>query len=381
MTNTLTTGNNARPTEPTQTPKLGSAQAVWLVAEREITTRLRSKAFIISTAVLLAGVLAGVILSGVLSGHTSSDTKVAAVGTAATKLKDTKGVHPQSVSDRAAAVKLINSGDVDAAVLPDSSSPTKMKVIADDERPDSLITKLSVPPKVEVLHPQDTSPMMRYFAAIGFGVVFLMSAMTFGGTIAQSVVEEKQTRVVELLVSTIRARMLLVGKIVGNSLLAFGQIVLIAACAVIGYSVTGSSELLASLGAPIAWFVLFFICGFVLLAAMFAAAASLVSRQEEVQSTVSPVTMLVMIPYFLVIFLNDNDTVLTIMSYVPFSAAVGMPIRIFVGAASWWEPLLSLMIVLATAVVTIAVAIRIYSNALLRIGARVTYRDALKQAR
>ena len=58
--------------------------------------------------------------------------------------------------------------------------------------------------------------------------------------------------------------------------------------------------------------------------------------------------MLVMIPYFLIIFFNDDPTVLTIMSYVPFSAPVGMPMRVFLGDAQWWEPFLSLAILLAT---------------------------------
>lgn len=376
MTDTLSVEDSTETTAAA--PKPSASQAVWLVAEREIGARLRSKAFVISTAILLAAVLAGVILSGVLSGHTSQ-TKVAAVGQAATKLHDTDGIRTTSVSDRAAAVKLINSGDVDAAVIPDSSSPTKTRIIAGDERPDSLITKLSVPPKVEILHPQQTSDVMRYFGALGFGAVFLMSAMTFGGTIAQSVVEEKQTRIVEILVSTIRTRVLMAGKIIGNSLLAFGQVALIAACAVLGYSIMGKTGLLSSLGAPIAWFVLFFIVGFVLLAAMFAAAASLVSRQEDVQSTIMPVTMLVMVPYFLVIFFTDNDTVLAVMSYVPVSAAIGMPMRILLGTASWWEPLLALLILLASTGIVLGIAARIYNNALLRTGARVSFRDALKQ--
>lgn len=367
-------GERRAPSEP------HAIQAAWLVAEREIGARLRSKAFVISTAILLAAVLAGVIVSGVLSGHTSSDTKVAAVGKASTKLHAIDGIDPQSVGDRAQAVKLINSGDVDAAVIPDSSSPTKMKVIADDDRPDSLIKKLSVPPKVEVLHPRETSDALRYLAGVGFGAVFLMSAMTFGSTIAQSVVEEKQTRIVEILVSAIRTRVLLAGKVVGNSLLAFGQVALIAASAVVGYAIMGKTDLLASLGGPIAWFVLFFVVGFVLLAGMFAAAASLVSRQEEIQSTVMPVTMLVMIPYFLVIFFNDNDTVLTIMSYVPFSAAVGMPMRILLGTASSWEPPLAMLILLASTVAILGVATRMYSNALLQTGGRVSYRRALQQA-
>lgn len=96
------------------------------------------------------------------------------------------------------------------------------------------------------------------------------------------------------------------------------------------------------------------------------------------QSTLTPVSMLVMIPYFAVIIFNNNDLVVTIMSYVPFSAAVGMPFRIFLGDAAWWEPLLSLLILLGTAFAVIWVAARIYDNALLRTGAKVSLKDALR---
>ncbi|MFX5634542.1 ABC transporter permease, partial [Acinetobacter baumannii] len=72
----------------------------------------------------------------------------------------------------------------------------------------------------------------------GFGIVFLIAASTFGGTIAQSVVEEKQTRVVEILISAIPVRALLAGKVLGNTVLAMAQIVLLAAVAVIGLAVT-----------------------------------------------------------------------------------------------------------------------------------------------
>jgi ABC-2 type transport system permease protein len=126
------------------------------------------------------------------------------------------------------------------------------------------------------------------------------------------------------------------------------------------------------------WFVVFFLFGFVLLASLFAAAASLVSRQEDVGAVTAPVTYLVMIPYFAVIFFNDNPVVMTIMSYVPFSAPVGMPMRLFLGEAQWWEPILSLGVLIATTAVVVALGSRIYSNSLLRTGSRVKLREALK---
>jgi ABC-2 type transport system permease protein len=103
----------------------------------------------------------------------------------------------------------------------------------------------------------------------------------------------------------------------------------------------------------------------------------MVSRQEDIGSTTMPITMLVMAPYFLVIFFFDNPLVLAIMSYVPFSAPVGMPMRIFLGDALWWEPLVSLAILIATCVVAILVGARIYENSLLRMGARVKLSEAL----
>jgi ABC-2 type transport system permease protein len=183
--------------------------------------------------------------------------------------------------------------------------------------------------------------------------------------------------VVELLISAIPVRSLLAGKVIGNTILAMGQILVLAGIAIVGLTVTGQAAILQGLGGPIAWFAVFFLFGFVLLAALFAAAAAMVSRQEDIGSTTMPLTMLIMAPYFLVIFFNDNPTVLAIMSYVPFSAPVGMPMRLFLGEAQWWEPLLSLAILIATCIAAILVGARIYENSLLRMGGRVKLREAL----
>jgi ABC-2 type transport system permease protein len=231
---------------------------------------------------------------------------------------------------------------------------------------------------VEILEPATTNPLVRYLVAIGFGVVFLMAASTFGATIAQSVVEEKQTRVVELLISAIPSRVLLAGKVVGNTVLAMAQILLLAAIAVVGLIVTGQNEVLAGLGAPVLWFAVFFLFGFILLASLYSAAAAMVSRQEDIGSTTMPLMMLVMAPYILVIVFNDNPVVMTVLSYVPFSAPVGMPVRLFVGEAQWWEPLLSLVILLASCVGAILIGAKIYENSLLRMGARVKLIEALR---
>ncbi len=367
-------------TRPAKTAGPSLQQVTALVAGREITMRLRSKSFLISTAILLLGVLASVVIGGFQSQQGVDRIPVAVVGSAQSAVAATDALEAQSAGTEEEARELVRSGEVEAAIVPDNSADngTGILVIADDAPPADVVQALSLTPPVELLDDSAENPFLAYLVALAFGLVFFMSAMTFGATIAQSVVEEKQTRVVEILMSTVPVRALLAGKVIGNSVLAFGQIALIAVVATIGLLVTEQTPLLSAVGPAVLWFVVFFLFGFVLLAALFAATASLVSRQEDVGAVTSPVTMLVMIPYFLVILFNDNTTVLGIMSYVPFSAPVGMPMRLFLGEAQWWEPIASLVILLASTAVTIVIGSRIYSNSLLRMGGRVKLMDALR---
>ena len=359
-------------------PTLG--QSIWLVASREIIVRLRSKAFLISTGILLLISVASVVVGGI-AGQNATLTKVAVVGNAAMVVEQTQAFDTVSVQTQAAAEALVRDGTVTAAVVPAQGEGTLLDVtvIALDTPPTEVLTALSVSPALQLLEPGAPNSGLAYLVAIGFGIVFLMSAVTFGSTIAQSVVEEKQTRIVEILMSTISVRALLAGKVLGNSIMAFGQIVTIGLLVSLGMAATGQQALLGDVGPAIVWFAVFFAFGFVLLAALYAATASLVSRQEDVGSATAPVMVLVMIPYFLVIFFNDNPTVLAVMSYIPFSAPVGMPMRIFLDSALWWEPLVSLAILLAATGVVILLGARIYANSLLRMGARVPLREALKR--
>lgn len=362
----------------THTPVSGP-QGAWIVAEREITTRLRSKAFLISTAILLLAVLAGVVIGGLISqsGGFGGPTQVAAVGTAAESLNDA-GFEVTEVADRAAAEQLVRDGEVDAAVVEGGDTPVGLTVIANDSPPGDVMQALSAAPTVELLDPNTTSFALGYIIAMGFGMIFYMTALTFGMTIAQSVVEEKQTRIVEILLATISARTMLAGKILGNSILALGTVVATLALASVGMLATGQDILLGELGTALIWFGILFAFGFVLLAAMFAATAALVSRQEDIGSVTSPVMMLVMIPFFLIIFLFENSRALAVMSYVPFSAPTAMPMRLYLGEAQWWEPILSLGILVASIALVLWIGARIYENSIMRTGARVKFREALK---
>lgn len=356
------------------------AQATLLVAEREIVTTARTRSFQISTGILLLAVLASILASGFLAGRESTTTVAVADGL---EQVDVGGV-PLAEAEGLELVPLdgdpddvLAEGGVSAVVVPDAGHPTGVRIIAETEAPGMLVALFTVEPEVELLEPPQVDDGARYLVAFGFGFVFLLSATGFGSMIAQNTVQEKQSRIVEILLATVPPRALLGGKIIGNSVLAVAQTAALAAVAVLGLAITGQTEMLSALGAPVVWFVGFFVVGFVLLAGIFAASASLVSRQEDVGSVMGPAMMLTMAPYFLVILLNGNPVAMTVLSYVPFSAPVAMPTRLFVGEAAWWEPLIALALLLVAAALVIALGAKIYERSLLRVGPRAKLREVL----
>ena len=357
---------------------LSSAQATWLVAERDIMGRLRSKSFVISTLITLLIVVGGIVVMGIIGSTTGGGTPVAATADAVAALPDSEAIDVTEVADRAEGEQLVRDGEVDALVVASDASPTGFELVALDDTPSDIVSLLSVSPEVTLLEDPGIPYGLRYILGMIFGIVFMGTALSFAMPISTAVVEEKQTRVIEILISTIPARVLLAGKVLGNLVLSMGQILLIIAAATVSLAVTGQSEILSDFGAPMAWFAVFFLFGFPILSAMFAAAGAMVSRQEDISPTVMPIMFLVMIPFYVAVFLGGNPIVMTIMSYVPFSAAVAMPIRLYFDEAMWWEPILSLGIMAATCVAIVLIGARIYENSLLRMGGRVKLAEALK---
>lgn len=353
--------------------------AVRVIAKREITTRLASKGFVIPTLIVLALIILGSVLGPRLGDMFSSPDRVAVTDQTSPIITALgEDYESELVADASAAREAVADGDVDYAVVPNSESPTGVQIIADRETPTTVLGALSVAPEVELLDADAPHPMLVYFIGVGFGVVFFMSAMTFGMTIAQSVVEEKQSRIVEILLATVPARAILTGKVLGCSLLAFTQVVLYAAAGLLGISLNGEALNLEGLGAPIIWFVVLFIFAFISLAALYGAAASLVSRQEDLSAASSPIMMLILLPYILIIMFSNNPTVLAVMSYIPFSAPVAVPMRVYLDSSAMWENLVSVGIVIVTAGLCIQLASAIYERSVLKMGAAVKWSQALK---
>ncbi|GLY22885.1 ABC transporter permease [Micromonospora sp. NBRC 101691] len=342
--------------------------AVRIVAAREIRVKLRDKTFIWSTVVFLLIAVAATVLPSMIGGGPAS--VAVAQGPAATALADA-GLDVRTVGDDAEAERLVRDGEVDAAVV---AGP---RVLAMDDEPSEVVNALSVRPAVELLDPNAVDPALGFLIPYAFAFVFFITSLTFGMQIAQSVTEEKQTRIVEILVAAVPVRALLAGKVAGGTILAFGQIALIALVAYVGASVAGApGDVLSLLGPAIGWFLPFFVAGFVMLAALWAAVGALVSRQEDIGGASTPMQMVVMLPFFAVVFLQDNPTVMTILSYLPVSSPIAMPVRLFTGDAAGWEPFLSLAILAVSAVAMVFVGARIYEGSLLKTGGRIQFAAA-----
>ncbi|MET8148114.1 ABC transporter permease [Actinoplanes sp. NPDC049668] len=342
--------------------------AAKLVAAREVRVRLRDKTFIFSTVFFLLIAVATTVLPALLDGGPPS--VAVADRTAAAALR-AAGLEVREVAGDAEAERLVRDGDVEAAVV---AGPA---VLALDEAPREVVGALSTAPPVRLLDPEAVDPFLAFAVPFALAFIFFMTSFTFGLQIAMSVTEEKQTRIVEILVASVPVRALLGGKVAAMTLLAFGQIALIALVALAGMRIAGlGTDVIGAVGPAVAWFLPFFMLGFVMLATLWAGVGALAARQEDINGASAPLQIAVMGPFFAVIFLQDNPVAMTVLSYIPFSAPIAMPVRLFNGEAAAWEPIASLVVLAISTVGLLAVGARIYEGSLLRTNGRTSLATA-----
>jgi len=220
--------------------------------------------------------------------------------------------------------------------------------------------------------------------AVAFvGALLLYSFLSlYGAWVLYGVAEEKSSRVAEVLLSAVRPTTLLTGKVIGIGLAALLQGLLTMGAALVATAVTGSDLLaavsLADLFGLLGWFLL----GYAFYAVVYAAAGSLVARQEDVQNVATPPALPLLAGYIVAAqaaFGGDNVLV-RVMSLLPPTAPVVMPVRTTVSDVPVWEVALSVALTVAGIGVLVQVAGRVYARSLLRTGGRVRWRDALRSA-
>ena len=212
-----------------------------------------------------------------------------------------------------------------------------------------------------------------------------MSILIFGQFVLMGVMEEKQSRVVEVVLSRTEPNRLLAGKILGIGLLGIVQILLIGGAIILAASMIDLEGVsLPSLSAGIlASIIVWYLLGYAFYATIYGAMGATISRQEDAQGAVMIPALLIIPGFFIsMLALEDPDSMVAVVgSLLPISAPMVMPVRFAMQAASWWEMALAAGLLVVTTWLLVNLAARIYRGAILSIGAKVRLRDAWRAAR
>ena len=375
------------------------------VAQRELAVRLRDKTFIGSTLFSLV-VIAAVIGFQVWNADREQTYDLAVTAQNQEMGQTIAGAAPGIDESVTVTLEEVDDAETAEAAVMDESADAWLQqtddgweLVGKTEVPSSLddITTQAISQSVladnaqeagtdlstlqegttvatDVLDGDAEEQALSQVVGFAMAILFYMAAMIFGMYLAMSVTEEKQSRIVEIIATSIPLRALLFGKLAAAVVLAVGQILLYAAVAVVGLSFTDWGDLLPGLTSGLAWFVVFFLIGFTMLAALYAVSGALASRQEDIQSTSFPVTVIIMAVFFGALFAEGR--IADVLAWLPPFSAVLQPMRLVSGEGQWWEALISLGVLAATTVAVILVAERIYRRALMQTGGKLTYTQA-----
>lgn len=385
--------------------------SVWVIAIRELTSRSRSKAFRIASAFLLVSLILGIVVPAIaLRGTTRYTVAVAAPGSADAKAAiDAQAaaagipVTTRAVRDRAAAAALAGAGRVSAAVAggreviwksePDTrlapvlAAALTQLAISQRARQAGLsageLAALLAParPVITRLHPQPARTAQAVIAMIG--VVLLFVALNFYGSyVLTGVVEEKASRVVEVLLARVRPADLLAGKVVGIGLLGIGQFAALAAVAAVTLQVVRPPQLPPGTPALIGSVLLWFILGYSFYSVLYGALGALATRTEDAQAAATPLTALLLLIYLgaFAVFAQPTAWWVTALSFFPPSAPVFMPLRAALTSVPAWQLAAAVALMLLAILGLIRVGGRLYRGAVLHTAGRLQIRQAWRGA-
>ena len=391
----------------------GSTTPAWaIVTLREVMVKMRDRTYLVSTAVTLLLIVGSVLFSGYMSSR-GSDYTVAVNDPAAAEIvrgaqaavqedagdDDATSFEAVTADSPDAALQLVRDEEADAALLRGDNGiwtlTGKEEVDAELRGPvaDALgsyvlganaaaagttAEELTAGSELQEALLEGDAENAGLASAVGFifSFLFYMATIIFGMAIATSVLEEKQNRVVEILATAIPVRQLLYGKVAGNTVLAIVQLALYGGAALVAMNLTGSAEMLGFIIPVSGWFLVFFLIGFLILAAGWAMLGSMASRNEDLNSSSTPVMAVIFAALFAGMFAKGQ--LLVIASFVPVISSVAMPIRMLSTEVPLWQTMASLVLALAAAYGLLVFSARIYRRAVMQSGGALTLRKAMK---
>ncbi|WP_054951843.1 ABC transporter permease [Flaviflexus massiliensis] len=383
--------------------------SISLVARREFRAQTRSKASIISTIVMAILIIAGGVLGKfLLDDEDTPEVVSATVGVTSdtapltSYLEDTGLTVVEVSGDPAEA---LTDEDINAVLADDPSIPTIYAVDgAEDLELVTELTELSTSNylltetfgdeataevkqefidsqalTVEIIGASDFDPVAFIVGVLTVSLVYLTIVMGVS-MLAMGVVEEKSSRVVELLLATIRPRDLLMGKFLGIGLAIFLMVAVYVAAMVTAGAIAGVLPDI-NIASYVPMLLVWVILGYIIYASITGGLAATVSRQEDIGAITTPVIFLSMVPFYFAMFYvpNNPDTLLSqVMGYIPFFSPFVMPVRASVSDVPLSDNLIAIGICLLTIPILAAIAGKIYERSILHTGTRMKLTEVLR---
>ena len=398
---------------------MSSFRTIRLVTLRELRERGLSRSYLISWLVLMFLIGAGFTLPRLLNdGDEGRTYQIGLIGPESGKVADTARsmvsvteppvrIETRPLSGRADAVRAVADDEVDAAlvngkelIVEDSGgsdlesllqqaamSVGMEEMVASGEVSERVVTLLSVGAlEVSTAAPgADENAGDRQFLIGQAALVLLfMAIMMTGSWVLLGVTEEKTSRVVEVLLSTVRPWQLLSGKILGVGLLGLLQFGVLVGGVVLGVRLVFGADLIPEvdmglLATLLVWFVL----GYSVYAIGYAAVGAVASRPEDAQNAAFPMTMVSLIGYFTGIFYvgaHPDSVVSVVLSLVPLTAPFVVPVRAISDSVTIWEQVTSMGLMIGFAILLIRAAGKVYAGGVFKYRSRVKLRDAFRSA-
>ncbi len=392
-------------------------RSILLVARREVLERGRSRGFIFSMLFTTAIIIGSFALPAILLGN-EGPTRIGVVQPAPTGL-DTAIAQTATLLDqevelvpydgRVAGELAVSDESVEALVdVPEDLSSSGELVFREEADPQlqaivnnavaglrvnavlgeagvdpGQVQQAGVPPTVRALDPPEEGADTQFLIANIGAVLILIGVFSFGFTVLTGVVEEKQSRVVEVVLSTVSPRDLLMGKVLGIGLLGLVQLAVFVIAGLIAASLTQDFELPATTPGAAVQLLVWFILGYTLYSTALGVLGALASRMEEASNVSTPVTMIAMISYFVGIFAvvdNPSGPIAIAATLVPVSAPMIVPLRAALGAITPLEIVAAIVITIGAIYLLFVFGGRVYSGAALQTAGRMKLRDAWRSA-
>jgi ABC-2 type transport system permease protein len=387
-------------------------RSIVLVAWREITERLHGRAFMISTIAIIAVVLAGVIVPALNdpTTHVQAGITGATPPALAPALRDAARADDARLELRRyptveAGVTAVRDGQVDALIVAGERLVWKAEPEADvaaivtgavqrvrfaeraaelgltSAQVGTLVAPATLPARA--LETADDEQQAREAIAFVSFLVLLMMILAYGSAVAEGVAQEKGTRVMELLVCRVRPRDLLAGKVLGIGVVGVGQMLFALIAGVVAIVALDTVDVPAAVPATLLSAVLWFALGYAFWSVAFAAVGALVSRAEDLQAAISPLTWAMLLFALIAPVASElpDAWYIVLASFFPTSAPFVMPVRIAVGSVAAWEIVFAVAIMLVATYGLIRLGGAVYSGALLRTGGHPRLRDVRNAVR